>query len=60
MSWLSQWVELHSTLHIIVGVVMDSDLDGFRDAEGEYRWWSDGKMGVAVPTQYIMLGHCVV
>ncbi|XP_064385696.1 venom phosphodiesterase 2-like [Halichondria panicea] len=52
ISRLSNWAKLHSTIHIILGVVLDSNHDGFRDPEGEYQWWTNGTRSLAVPTQF--------
>ena len=52
---LREWTKLHNTIHVISGVILDSDYDGSRDPEDEYKWWTDEGGGVAVPTQYYVI-----
>ncbi len=45
---------------MILGALLDSDYDGYRDSEGEYEWWTSGNSSMAVPTQYYAVAvHCL-
>jgi DNA/RNA endonuclease G (NUC1) len=57
---LRSWARNFSTIHVILGPVLDTDRDGRRDSDASYSWWVGGRTGgVAIPTHfYAVLTRC--
>ena len=57
---LKSWAN-SSTIHVLLGSVLDVNRNGRRDNDQEYTWWVNNKTGgVAIPTHfYAMVVRCV-
>ena len=49
---LRSWAN-SSTIHVLLGSVLDADRDGRRDSDEDYTWWINNSVGgVAIPTHF--------
>ena len=57
---LRSWAN-SSTIHVMLGSVLDTNRDGTRDNDQKYIWWVNNKTGgVAIPTHfYAVVVRCV-
>ena len=57
---LRSWARNFSTIHVILGSVLDTNRDGKRDRDVDYSWWvDDNDGGVAIPTHfYAVVTRC--
>ena len=49
---LRSWAINFSTIHIILGSVLDVNRDGERDNDADYTRWVGGSRGVAIPSHF--------